>query len=285
MSQGIDYDRWINPYLPTPALVMEKIQETQTVFTLRLTLAHNKTHDKFMFSPGQFNMLYLYGVGEVPISIVSDPNDPSVLDHTIRTVGRVSQGLSRLQRGDFLGVRGPYGSAWPLDRAQNKDVVIITGGLGCAPVVSVINYISKRRNAYGRLTIMQGVKLPSDLIWRESYQRWASEPNTEVYIAANQSEPDWPWHVGSVTELFSQINITPNTIAMMCGPEGMMRACAQELLNRGVNEQDIYLSMERNMQCALGHCGHCQYGHFFVCKNGPIFSFNELKAYFAQPGI
>jgi len=278
-------DKMPNPYLPKPALVVEKIQETRTVFTLRLVLADNKLHEEYLFAPGQFNMLYLFGVGEIPISIVSDPNDPSLLDHTIRAVGRVSRGLSKLEKGDSLGLRGPYGSAWPLQLAKNKDVLIITGGLGCAPVVSVINYISKRRDEYGHLTIMQGVKLPADLIWRNLYQRWIQEPNTDVYIAANETEPNWPWHIGLVTELFDQIKISSNTIVMMCGPEGMMRACVHELILRRIAEQNIYLSMERNMQCALGHCGHCQYGHLYVCKNGPVFNYVKLKPYFSQPGI
>lgn len=274
-----------NPYLPKRAVVVEKVQETHTVFTLRLVLEDNKLHDTYEFAPGQFNMLYLFGVGEIPISIVSDPKDPGMLDHTIRAVGRVSRGLAKLKPGDSLGLRGPYGSAWPLAEAKQKDVLIITGGLGCAPVVSVVNYIIKRRADYGKLTIMQGVKLPADLIWREQYERWVSEENTDVYLAANQSEKNWPWHVGLVTELFDQIHISAQTVVMMCGPEGMMRACVHELLLRKLPEQNIYLSMERNMQCAMGHCGHCQYGHLYVCKNGPVFNYTQLKPYFAQPGI
>jgi NAD(P)H-flavin reductase len=274
-----------NPYLPKSARVVDKVQETHTVFTLRLALADNAIHEAYEFKPGQFNMLYLYGVGEIPISIVSDPKDPALLDHTIRAVGRVSRGLSKLKEGDSLGLRGPYGSAWPLTKARQKDVLIITGGLGCAPVVSVVNYIIKRRAEFGKLTIMQGVKLPADLIWREQYERWVNEENTEVYLAANQSETNWPWHVGLVTELFDQINISANTIVMMCGPEGMMRACVHELLLRQLPEQNIYLSMERNMQCAMGHCGHCQYGHLYVCKDGPVFNYTQLKRYFSQPGI
>lgn len=274
-----------NPYLPQSAQVVERIQETHSVFTLRLALDDNKVHHDYDFYPGQFNMLYLFGVGEVPISIASDPNDPVLLDHTIRAVGRVTRGLSKLQAGDRLGLRGPYGSAWPLALAKNKDVLIITGGLGCAPVVSVINYISKRRQEYGHLTIMQGVKLPSDLIWRNLYERWLQEPNTDVFIAANKAEENWPWHVGLVTELFDQIKISRDTIVMMCGPEGMMRACVYELLLRQLPANNIYLSMERNMQCALGLCGHCQYGHLYICKNGPVFSYTDLKAYFAQMGV
>ena len=273
-----------NPYLPQAAKVVEFIQETHTVFTLRLGFVNHHLHQDYLFHPGQFNMLYLYGVGEVPISIVSDPKDPALLDHTIRAVGRVTKGLSKLKAGDHIGLRGPYGRGWPVEKAKGKDVLIITGGLGCAPVVSVINYIIKRRADYGSLTILQGVKLPADLIWRDRYEQWLQVPDTEVYLAANEPSNDWPWHVGLITELFDQIKTTDNTLVMMCGPEGMMRVCAHELLMRNIAEENIYLSMERNMKCALGHCGHCQYGPLFVCKNGPVFSYEELKPYFAKPG-
>ena len=155
--------------LPKTAEVLERIQETHSVFTLRLAFVDSACRDQYDFKPGQFNMLYLYGAGEVPISIVSDPKDPYVLDHTIRAVGRVTRGLAGLQHGDTIGIRGPYGQGWPLQEAKGRDVLVITGGLGCAPVVSVINYITKRRSEYGRLSILQGVKLPKDLIWRERY--------------------------------------------------------------------------------------------------------------------
>ena len=270
--------------IPKIAEVVERIQETHSVFTLRLRMLDNKTRANYMFYPGQFNMLYLFGVGEIPISIVSDPQDPSMLDHAIRTVGRVTRGLSRLEKGAQIGLRGPYGRGWPLQDAIGKDILVITGGLGCAPVVSVINYIINRRSDYGRLSIMQGVKLPSDLIWRDKYEQWLKQPNTDVFLAANSDEGEWPWHVGLVTELFDQVSLNQNTVVMMCGPEGMMRACVHELMMRNISQSNIFLSMERNMQCALGHCGHCQYGPLFICKNGPVFSFDELIPYFSQAG-
>ena len=164
-----------NPYLPETAVVIERIQETQTVFTLRLAFTDPEKRKKFSFVPGQFNMVYLYGVGEIPISIVSDPEGPQMLDHAIRVVGRVTRGLSKLKKGDCIGLRGPYGLGWPLAEAQGKDVLVITGGLGCAPVISVINYINQRRADFGKLTILQGVKLPNDLIWRERYEQWLQD--------------------------------------------------------------------------------------------------------------
>ena len=161
----------MTPYsdVPRAARVVERIQESPDIFTLRLEYPDAREQHPFDFAPGQFNMLYLHGVGEVPISIVSDPNDDRYFDHTIRALGRVTRGLSNLSEGDFVGVRGPFGVGWPLAEAEGKDVVIVTGGLGCAPVVAVINYLFRRREQFGYITILQGVKHHDDLIWRERY--------------------------------------------------------------------------------------------------------------------
>ena len=275
-----------NPHLPHEAEILERIQESDSIFTLRLRFTDPVIQAAYRFQPGQFNMVYLYGVGEVPISIVSDPLDEHLLDHTIRRVGRVTEGLAQLRAGDRIGIRGPYGRGWPLEPVEGKDVAVITGGLGCAPVVSVINYIMRRRERYGKLTIIQGVKHSRDLIYRDRYQTWAAAPDTQVLIAASAGEALWPWHVGPVTDLFEQAQFDPaKTVAMMCGPEGMMIAGAGLLAQRGVAQENIYLSMERNMQCAVGLCGHCQYGGKFICKDGPIFSYPEVKGLFGVRGF
>jgi NAD(P)H-flavin reductase len=267
-----------NPYLPHEAEVIERIEETPTIFTLRLRFTNPDIHAAYRFEPGQFNMLYLYGVGEVPISIVSDPVDEHAYDHTIRALGRVTKGLARLKPGDRIGVRGPYGRSWPLQQSARRDIVILTGGLGCAPVVSVINYVLNRRDQYQRLVILQGVKHSDDLIWRKQYESWSKMDNTQVFLAASQGGPGWPWATGHVTELIDQADFDhTNCSVMMCGPEGMMLAAVKELLPRGVPESSIWLSMERNMQCAVGHCGHCQHGPRFVCKDGPVFNYPDVK--------
>ncbi|MEJ2685697.1 MAG: FAD/NAD(P)-binding protein [Gammaproteobacteria bacterium] len=275
-----------SPYLPHRAEIVERIEEASDVFTLRLRLTDNDARRSYRFAPGQFNMLYLYGVGEVPISIVSDPRDDALLDHTVRALGRVTRGLSALQAGDTVGVRGPYGRGWPLQAAEGRDVLVVTGGLGCAPVVAAIRYILRRRDRYGPLTILQGVKHSKDLLWREQYEAWARHPDTEVLLAADQGGPAWPWHVGLITELFDKIDIRPGrTLAMMCGPEPMMVAAIRELRALGLGNGDIYASMERNMQCAVGHCGHCQIGGSFVCRNGPVFPYTELAELLGRRGF
>jgi sulfhydrogenase subunit gamma (sulfur reductase) len=269
----------MNPYLPCEAEIIERVQESSTIFTLRMQLCNPAMRDAYCFAPGQFNMLYLYGVGEVPISIVSDPEEPAVLAHTIRVVGRVTRGMAELKAGDRIGLRGPYGRGWPMQAAPGHDVLIVTGGLGCAPVVSAINYVIMRRTLFGKLTIIQGVTHAEDLLWRERYAYWNTLPGTRVLLSADHGGAVWPWHVGRVTEVFGDAKIAADrTLVMMCGPEGMMRASVKDLTGRGVAEDRIYLSMERNMQCAVGHCGHCQYGPAFVCRQGPVFVYPEIKA-------
>jgi len=275
-----------NPYQPLEAEVLENIRETSSMFTLRMRFTDPAVQAAYSFQPGQFNMLYLFGVGEVPISIVSDPGDETVVDHTIRALGRVTRALQRVQAGECLGVRGPFGRGWPIREAEQRDVVIITGGLGCAPVVSVINYVLRRRERFGRLNIIQGVKHSADFIWKDRYDAWREVPNTKVLLAADEGASLWPWHVGRVTELFHQLDYDRRrVIVMMCGPEGMMLAGVRLLREQGVPDDDIWVSMERNMHCAIGHCGHCQYGPSFVCRDGPVFRFTQIEHVFGRTGF
>lgn len=276
----------IDPYLPAEVEIVDRTDESATIFSLHLRFIDPELEKQFTFYPGQFNMLYLYGVGEVAISIVSDPLEKNRLIHTIRAIGRVTKAIQKLQVGDRLGLRGPYGVGWPLEKVKGKDVVVVTGGLGCAPSVSIIHYILARRKEYGHLSILQGVKHSDDLIYRKQYAKWQKSPHTEVHIAADQAGPKWPWSVGYVTDMIDQIKLTPEqTVAMMCGPEMMMHTAIRVLHAKGIPEEHIYLSMERNMECGIGQCGHCQYGGLFVCKDGPVFSYPQIKALFKEPGF
>jgi NAD(P)H-flavin reductase len=263
------------------AEVVEKRREAPKIWTLRLRLQDEALRRRFQFRPGQFNMVYDFGVGEVPISIVSDPADPELLDHTIRAVGAVTHRLCELDRGDVVGLRGPYGSWWPLDDAQGRDVVIVTGGLGCAPVVAAINYVMARRDAYGALKIFHGIKTTKDLLYRERFRAWRAAPNTEVHLTVDRPDRRWKYAVGVVTDLFRQARIEPDrSMVMMCGPEVMMRSAVRELIERGVTAERIYLSLERNMKCAVGFCGHCQYGPMFICKDGPVLRYDRIRRWF-----
>ena len=268
----------IDSLVPSDAIVSTRTQESPTIFSLGIRFSDPALNESYTFEAGQFNMLYLHGIGEIPISIVSDPHYGDDLVHTIRTVGRVTQAMSRLQPGDHLGVRGPYGQGWPLKQARQRDVLIITGGLGCAPSVSAINYIMHRREEFGQVCIIQGVKHSDDLIWQQRYEQWMKAENTQVLLAADVAEHSWPWHIGLVTELIPQIQFDiSDAIIMLCGPEIMMQASALQAIEHGASADHIWLSMERSMSCATGHCGHCQFGADFICKTGPVLNYQTIS--------
>jgi NAD(P)H-flavin reductase len=272
--------------IPTMVKIRSRSQETRDLFTIYLDFMDSRIASEYTFTPGQFNMLYVHGVGEIPISIISDPDDPSLVGHTIRAVGRVSNTLSDMKVGDCLGLRGPFGRGWPVEQALGKDIIILTGGLGCAPVLSFINYIMRRRDEFGNINIVQGVKHSADLIWKVQYEKWAKIPGTTILLAADAAGPTWPWHIGRVTEMFRQMTYDPgNCIVMMCGPEGMMKASANELLKSQVRSSDIWLSMERSMKCAVGNCGHCQFGDKFICRDGPVVCLEDIQHIFDIRGF
>lgn len=266
-----------DPLVPRSAVVRDCIQESQTIRTLRLAFEDAAAAESYAFTPGQFHMVYLHPVGEVALSIVSDPLDHRFFDHTVRSVGRVSEGLGRLRPGDRVGVRGPFGRGWPLDTARGSDLLVLTGGLGCAPVVSVIRYVLRRRADYGRLTILQGVRHADDLIWRAQYEAWGRAPGTEVLLAADVASREWPWAEGPVVDLLDRVRLDPvRTLALLCGPELMIEAAIAALRGRGFPDDAIWLSLERNMHCGMGRCGHCQVGPRFVCTDGPVFRYDEI---------
>jgi NAD(P)H-flavin reductase len=268
-----------------PARITARRTETEGIYTFSMRLVDKEMRRAFRFKAGQFNMLYAFGVGEVAISIVSDPADPETLEHTIRIAGRVTGVMRGWKVGDVVGVRGPYGNGWPVEDARGHDVVIITGGLGCAPVVGLINYIFRRRDEYGELHILHGVKTPNDLLYRERFDQWRRAPRTKVYLTADKPDKSWHYKIGVVTELFDELTAPPSAIVMMCGPEVMMRYAARALRQKGISDEAIFLSMERRMECAVGLCGHCQYREHFVCKDGPIFSYRTVRELFVTSGV
>ena len=271
--------------VPQPAEIVEKRSFGPQIHAYRLRLIEPGARPRFDFVPGQFNMVYVPGVGEVAISISSDPDDED-LEHTIRIVGRTTRVIDGLGVGDVLGLRGPYGNGWPLQEARWKDVVVVTGGLGCAPVTGAIEYMFRRRENYGRITILHGVKQPADLVHRERFEAWKRAPDAQVLLTTDQPDRAWRDRSGVVTELFQEAEIDPGRSAVfMCGPEVMMRYAVRILVERGVSMDRIHVSMERNMRCAVGLCGHCQFGPEFVCKDGPIFPFSRIARFFGVRGL
>ena len=279
-------DRIANPYAIHPATIVQKIRESDDINTYRLQLVEEQARQQFRFAAGQFNMVHLFGVGEVAISIVSDPDEPEFLDHTIRAVGRVTKAIADLQPGDVLGIRGPFGQGWPLEESRGHNVVIVTGGLGCAPVVGAIEYIFRRRGDYGSVRIIHGVKTPKDLLYRERFESWGRFPDTEVLLTSGQSDKAWHYHIGVVTELFERVSIDPvKSIVLMCGPEIMMRLGVPILIRRGIPATDIYVSLERHMECGIGLCGHCQMGPYFLCKDGPVMRYDRVAPWLGRTGV
>jgi NAD(P)H-flavin reductase len=268
------------------AEIVARQQESPAICSLTLRLTDAAAASAYRFTPGQFNMLYLYGSGEIPISIVSDPDQPEALVHTLRAVGPVSHGISRLLPGERIGLRGPYGNGWPLEAVRGRDILLVTGGLGCAPVVSVINYILRRREHYGRLIILQGVRHADDLIWRERYDEWGRQANIQVLLAADVARENWQGLIGPVTVLIEQARFDPvRTVALLCGPERMITASTRLLARLGLPEESIWVSLERNMHCAIGQCGHCQFGARFVCRDGPVFNYAAVRELLARKGF
>jgi NAD(P)H-flavin reductase len=272
--------RWSPPLpamIPGACAIRRVVHETRGTFTFEL--AAGRSSRGFMFSPGQFNMLYVYGVGEVPVSISGDPDRSDVLVHTVRSVGIVTKAMQRLRKGDSVGVRGPYGTAWPLDHARGKDVVVVAGGIGLAPLRPAIYRLLAERDQYGTVSILYGTRTPADILYQRELEKWRSRFDLEVSITVDRAMTGWKGSVGVVTTLISKASFHPaGVVAMICGPEVMMRFTVAELQKRGVKQEDIYVSLERNMKCGIGICGHCQYGPVFICKDGPVFALDRIKS-------
>jgi len=253
----------------------------ETHDTCTLDLSHADAGTGFPFEPGQFNMLYVLGVGEVPISICGDPARPERLVHTIRAVGAVSRALTSARRGDVIGVRGPFGAAWPVESAAGRDVVIIAGGIGLAPVRPILYHVLANRSRFGRVVLLYGARTSADLLYTADLERWRSHLDLDVDVTVDTADRAWRGNVGTVTTLIARAPFQPRqATAFVCGPEVMMRFVAIELERRGVAPGDIHVSMERNMQCAVGLCGHCQLGPYFVCKDGPVFALPQVQRFF-----
>jgi NAD(P)H-flavin reductase len=290
----------IDPMVPVPYRVLRVRRETKDTFTLELEplpqpltspvpspFTERGAEGGVRFAPGQFTMLYLFGVGEVPISISGDPAHPELLVHTVRAVGTVTKALCRLKRGDILGVRGPFGSSWPMAEAVGNDILIVAGGVGLAPLRPAIYHILSHRGEYGRVVVLYGTRTPGDMLYKKELVQWRGRFDIQVEVTVDAARPDeWRGNVGVVTTLIPRAQFDPyHVTALVCGPEVMMRFAILELQKRGLPENQIYISMERNMKCAVGFCGHCQYGPHFVCKDGPVFRFDKVKEIFGKREI
>lgn len=270
-----------DPMRPLLYAVRERVRENEDTFTLELEPYAGSVVPAFQ--AGQFNMLYVFGVGEIPISVSGNPLHPYRLIHTTRAAGTVTRAMSKVREGDVLGVRGPFGTHWPLETIAGKDIVIVAGGIGLAPLRPALYQLLARREQYGKVVLLYGVRTQEDMLYRHEIEQWRARFDLEVYVTVDRATGRWHGNVGVVTTLVAHAPFDPlNSVALICGPEVMMRFSVQALEKRGVAHQRIYLSLERNMKCGIGFCGHCQFGPYFICKNGPIFRCDQLQPFLGK---
>jgi NAD(P)H-flavin reductase len=266
---------------PCLAEVVDLKPEIDKTGTLWLRFKDPALQKSYRFEPGQFNMLYLPGYGEAAISICSDAEKKDTIGHTVRFVGNVTNAVSRLKIGDTIGVRGPFGTHWPIEQLEGKDIILAAGGIGLPPLRPVIYHILRNRAKYGKVILLYGARTPADLLYTSQFEEWR-KAGIDVQVTVDRADDTWKGQVGVVSMLFYHFRLDQTKTAVMtCGPEIMIRFVVFEALARRVPLDKIFVSLERNMKCGQGSCGHCQLGPFFVCKDGPVFPFSALEPYFS----
>lgn len=264
-----------DPLLPRLFRVLTVRQDTHDTYTLVL---ESLDGEGLAFRPGQFTMLHSFGVGEVPISISGDPAHPEVLEHTVRNVGAVTASLVTAQPGTVLGVRGPFGTGWEVAGGRGGDVVLVAGGIGLAPLRPAVLEIVAHREAYERVVLLYGSRTPEDQLFAADIDSWVHDAGIRVETIVDNAPPGWAGRVGFVSQLVPRAGFDPTrAVAYVCGPEVMMRSVATALRDRGVSGTRIRLSMERNMKCGIGLCGHCQLRELFICVDGPVFDHDRIE--------
>jgi sulfite reductase subunit B len=263
-------------YMPVAARITNIVQLTalEKVFTIQLPEGMSLNH-----RPGQFVEVSMLGTGEAPISISSSPSRSNgTFELCVRKVGDVTQAVHQLQPGDVVGVRGPFGHGFPYEKFRGKDILFAPGGLGLAPLRSLINQVLDERALYGRVLILYGARNPSELLFKDELEAWSKRKDVELLVTVDRGDETWKGHTGVITTLFKDVSVNPrNTIAVTCGPPIMYRYVLMELLGKGILEGNIYLSLERKMKCGIGKCGHCQINNVYACQSGPVFSYRDIK--------
>ena len=261
---------------PVPYRVTDKRRETADTWTLELEPESDALES---FAPGQFAMLYAFGAGEVPISLSAAGQDGRLV-HTVRAVGRATEAVCATEPGQAVGVRGPFGRGWPLAEADGADVVVVAGGLGLPPLRPAVHHLLARRERFGEVSLLYGGRSPSELVHREEVEGWRQRAELDVQVTVDSASRDWRGRVGLVTALIPSARFDPaQAVAMIVGPEVMMRFTVAALRERGVPADRIYISLERSMKCATAHCGHCMLGPEFVCKDGPVFRHDRVAGW------
>ena len=268
-----------NPWLTHTVRIEEIVSEMEGVVTYRLR-RDDPEDGAYRFQPGQFNMLYVPGVGESAISMSGDPEACDAWIHTVRVAGNVTRSLTYLQPGETLGVRGPFGTGWPVNELTVKDVVVVAGGLGLAPLRPLLYHFVRHRSQFGNIVLIIGARTADGLLYSNEYDHWKSS-GIDVLVTVDRATTGWAGNIGVVTTLMDRMKLSDasETRVVTCGPEVMMKYAALTGMHQGIVPEHIWVSMERNMQCAAGLCGHCQLGPAFICKDGPVIRYDWLQPY------
>lgn len=269
-----------NPWQTHCVRIVEITPEIEGVATYRLRADNIQDADAYRFQEGQFNMLYLPGVGESAISMSGDAESRDGWVHTVRVAGNVTRSLAALQCGETLGVRGPFGTGWPMEQLVGTNVIIVAGGLGMAPLRPVVYHMIRHREQFGSINLIIGARAPAGLLYRDEYDTWR-QSGIAVQLTVDRGTANWTGNIGVVTTLLDRLAITDRAQSRLitCGPEVMMKYVALAGIRKGIAASQIWVSMERNMQCAAGLCGHCQLGPAFICKDGPVLRYDHLQPY------
>ncbi len=263
-------------YMPTMSRILDiqDMTEHEKLFTIELPSDYSLDS-----RPGQFVEVSLLGVGEAPISISSSPSRSNgTFELCVRRAGDLTEALHKLSPGDMIGIRGPFGNPFPIERFRGKDILFAPGGLGLAPLRSLINEVIDERGNFGRVTILYGARSPGDLLFKDELAEWEARDDIDLHVTVDRGDADWKGNVGVITTLFSKIQIyARNTVAVVVGPPIMYRFVLMELLGKGLADGNIWFSFERRMKCGVGKCGHCQMHHIYTCQSGPSFSYADVK--------
>jgi sulfite reductase subunit B len=269
-----------NEYIPHPAIIKSLQRESFDTKTFTVAFEDKALAESFDYKPGQFVQVSLLGLGEAPISISSPPSHKGILALTIRAMGKLTQSIHRLEPGDRIYIRGPYGNSFLLEEAAGKDLYFIAGGIGLPPLRSVIKSVFDRRRDFGRIKILYGAKTPDELCFREELQTWKKVDDTEVLLTIDKLHENWQGNVGVVTTLWDKTDMATSCgVAYVCGPPIMLKFVIEKLLTSGFKDENIYVTLERYMKCGIGKCGHCNIGEKFVCIDGPVFTYSQLKKF------
>lgn len=281
----------LNHLQPFEARVEAVRRENADTLTFTLSLKRGRGRPAYSYLPGQFNMVGLMGYEEAPLSLASGPsantstpNQRDYIEHTVKMVGRLTGALRNLQAGDLVGLRGPYGVPWPLEELRGKNLLAVAGGIGLAPIRSLLLHVFRHREDYGKVTLFYGAKTPGELIYTRELQDWRSQPETDLAVTVDRvhGQP-WEYNVGVVPTLFGRVPVSArDCLALVCGPEVMMKFVLIELFKRGFPPERIFVSMERRMRCGVAQCGHCMFGPKFVCRDGPVFRFSDIQHLFGK---